>query len=344
MEPDGKPHPGRAEPFPHLRFSTGGERTDLQFEAWRAAMSGSIDVRRPQGDGNRPGFAATLDAWDIAGVGLVAMAMPGDGHAREWDHEPRAEMDHWSLMIPVIDGSGAAYGQRPVSFGSLARPFRGAGSDMKVVSLFLPRDLFAEAAATLDAADPQPADRGAPALLVDFVLSLEQGLAARGAGLGTPEIAAALRTIVLAGLAPTPDRLAEARPLLQARLAERMIHDIRRHLAAPELGWGFLAARFGMSRSAIHRILEPYGGVSALIRAERLRAIRAELERGAPGRPISAVAEHYGFLDASGFSRAFRQAFGCSPTEIVAEARRRTGPAAIPAFDAFLSGLGPARP
>ena len=236
--------------FPHIGFSTASERPDLQFEAWRAAMSGSIDVRRPKSDDNRPGFAASLDAWNIGSLGLVAMAMPGIGHAREWDHDPRAEMDHWSLMVPVVDGCGQAYASRPVSFGSLARPFRGAGSDRKVVTLFMPRDVFGEAAAMLDTVGARPLDRGMGALLVDFVLSLEQRLAGADDSVQTEGIAAALRTIVLAGLVPTADRIAEARPLLQARLVERMIREIRDNLALPTLDWTFLAVRFGVSRSA----------------------------------------------------------------------------------------------
>jgi AraC-like DNA-binding protein len=269
--------------------------------------------------------------------------MPGEGHEREWDHDPRAEADHWSLMIPVADGRGRPYAPRPISFGSLARPFRGAGADTRVVSLFLPRDLFGDAAAALDMAAGRPPDTGATALLADFVLLLERRLAEGGAELGAEALASATRRIVAAGLAPSPARMSEARSLLQAGLVERMMRDIRRDLASPDLGWATLSARYGISRSALHRLFEPYGGVWSFIRGERLRAVRREIERAGSGAVISRIAERYGFHDASGFSRMFRRAFGCSPRDVAAGSAGDAATAgegqALPPLDAFLHGL-----
>lgn len=311
-------------------------------------MSGSIDVRRSGDDANRPGFVASIEAWSLSGLGLVTMSMPGEGHAREWDHSPRAEADHWSLMIPVVDGMGRTYGSRPVSFGSLARPFRGSGTDMKVVTLFLPRDVRGEPQWTLDAAIGQPADRGAVALVADFVLSVQRRLADGSVAADADALAEALRSVVLAGLAPTPDRIENARAVLQARLVERIMLHIRRNLTAPDLGWRRLCREFGLSRSTLHRLFDAHGGVSSFIRRERLAAAYRELERAGHEPAISAVAERFGFADASGFSRAFRLAFGHSPRDLRSGVFGQENPVAaerlVPPLDAFLLGLGAEEP
>lgn len=326
-----------------FRFSTAAERPDHQFDAWRSAMSGSIDVRRPKDDGNRPGFAASIDAWNLSGLGLVTMSMPGEGYRREWDHSPRAEADHWSLMIPVVDGSGQAYGDRPVLFGSLARSFRGSGTDMKVVTLFLPRDLYNDPPGVLDAAIGQARDRGVVSLVADFVLSVERRLGESGAGIDPDQLSAALRSVVVAGLAPTPDRIENARALLQARLVERITRYVRENLAAPNLDWRSICRQFGLSRSTLHRLFDDHDGISNFIRRERLMAACRQLQRGGPMTAISAVAERLGFTDSSSFSRAFRRAFGHSPRDLRG-GDLGAGPLAamersIPPLDAFLFGL-----
>jgi len=326
-----------------FHFSTAAERPDHQFDAWRSAMSGSIDVRRPNDDGNRPGFAASIDAWNLSGLGLVTMSMPGEGYRREWDHSPRAEADHWSLMVPVIDGSGRAYGNRPVLFGSLARPFRGSGTDMKVVTLFLPRDLYDDPPGVLDTAIGQARDRGVVSLVADFVLSVERRLGEGGAGVDPDVLSSALRSAVLAGLAPTPDRIENARALLQARLVERIMRYVRENLAAPDLDWRRICREFGLSRSTLHRLFDNHDGMSNVIRRERLLAAYRQLQRGDQMMAISVLAERFGFADSSSFSRAFRRAFGHSPRDLRG-AELGSGPLAaversIPPLDAFLFGL-----
>lgn len=70
-----------------LHFSTGAEVVNHQFEAWHAAMESVIDVSRPADREQTPGFAASLSAWDLGGMGLVSMRMPGAGYERRWTRQ-----------------------------------------------------------------------------------------------------------------------------------------------------------------------------------------------------------------------------------------------------------------
>jgi AraC-like DNA-binding protein len=70
-----------------------------------------------------------------------------------------------------------------------------------------------------------------------------------------------------------------------------------------------------MSRSTLYDICEPMGGVAAFIRKRRLQRIHAIVTRPQEYRLISEVAYRHGFVSNAHFSRAFRSAFGYSPSE-----------------------------
>ncbi|MCX5514791.1 hypothetical protein C3941_10555 [Kaistia algarum] len=326
-----------------FRFSTLDERPEHQFDAWHAAMVRSIQVERPASERNNTGFAATLEAWDIGGIALGSMSLPGEGFARRWSHNPRAELDHWSLVVPIADGSGMAYRRRPLSFGSLARPLAGTVSDTRVVSLFVPRDLFRDNPGVFDLLDPDVADQGLNALLADFVVSLGNRLGAHADQLNPAQVRDALRAMILSCLSTTPGNIEDARDLLRAGLTERIKRHIRENLTSPTLDAGELCQRFGISRATLYRLFEPLGGIATFVRREKLEAARLELGQAEGGPTIVSLATRYGFSDASAFTRAFRQTFGLPPSEL--REAMEIGATPLPAsidfgeFDRFLKTL-----
>ncbi|MEU9177936.1 helix-turn-helix domain-containing protein [Streptomyces sp. NPDC048550] len=78
-----------------------------------------------------------------------------------------------------------------------------------------------------------------------------------------------------------------------------------------------VAARHGISLRRLQQLFRDRGEtVAAGIRRRRLERCRADL--GNPGlltSPVHTVARRWGFTNASVFSRAFREAYGTSPTE-----------------------------
>jgi AraC-like DNA-binding protein len=71
----------------------------------------------------------------------------------------------------------------------------------------------------------------------------------------------------------------------------------------------------GLSRSTLYATCGPFGGVAALIQRRRLERIRAILSDPLDPRRISEIAYQHGFVSRAHFSRAFRTAFGYSPSE-----------------------------
>lgn len=168
------------------------------------------------------GFEAEQDIWNLGRFVLTSARMPGRGYVRSWRHLTRDPLDHWCLVLC----EGATPGTRePLSFRSLARPFFGGGADERVLTLFVPRDLFASRSSAFDLSPADIPDVGLGALLADFILSLERRLPELTSE-EIPRVAEAMRAMLLACIAPTSASINEASaPLMQTALerARRVI-------------------------------------------------------------------------------------------------------------------------
>jgi AraC-like DNA-binding protein len=102
---------------------------------------------------------------------------------------------------------------------------------------------------------------------------------------------------------------------------EQVKNHIEAHLTDPSLGVAALARRFRMTERNIHKLFEETGAtVSAHIRARRLAMCRRDLEGTTlAARQIGEIASHWGFADASHFSKVFRAAYGLSPKDVRAQ-------------------------
>ena len=102
---------------------------------------------------------------------------------------------------------------------------------------------------------------------------------------------------------------------------EQVKSHIEAHLTDPSLGVAALARRFRMTERNIHKLFEEAGvTVSAHIRARRLAMCRRDLEGTTlAARQVGEIANHWGFADASHFSKVFRAAYGLSPKEVRAQ-------------------------
>lgn len=310
---------------PH-RFSTRELAPGDQFGAWRDFTAPAVDlslVAAPDG-----AFAAEQDVWDLGSMALTSATMPGAGHVRAWRHWQRPALDHWCLVLcpraaPAGGGlpAGASLGLR-----SLASPFHGAGADDRVLSLFIPRDLFPHLAAKFDRAPTDLPAVGLIGILAEHLLSLERHLP-RTRAQDLPQMAAATQALLAACIAPQSDAAGGAGDLIAHTLRERARRVVRQNLASPTLSPETLCRALGVSRSRLYRLFEELGGVSRYIQRQRLLAALALLGDPQERGTVSQIAERLGFPDHSGFSRAFRAEFGLSPREARSAGQpRRPGP------------------
>ncbi|MEV7781982.1 helix-turn-helix domain-containing protein [Kitasatospora sp. NPDC088351] len=112
-------------------------------------------------------------------------------------------------------------------------------------------------------------------------------------------------------------RVADGRGGPNEHLVRRVREYVDRHLGDPELSPERIADAHHISVRYLHRLFEGEGvTVSRFIQRRRLEACARELgRRGRTAPTVSAVAQRWGFVNPTHFSRTFRAAYGVSPRE-----------------------------
>ncbi|MEM8571997.1 MAG: AraC family transcriptional regulator [Pseudomonadota bacterium] len=108
-----------------------------------------------------------------------------------------------------------------------------------------------------------------------------------------------------------------AKPAYIRARAAAMLRFIDTHLDDPELGPAKLVTAFGLSRAAVFRALEPFGGVASAIASRRMARAYRVLAEAEPQRGlVRAVAERCGYTDVGHFCRVFRRHLDVTPGDV----------------------------
>lgn len=226
----------------------------------------------------------------------------------------------------VAVGGGGEHACAPgdICLFDLSRPLSARSTEYRALTVVLPRALFGANQAALDGLHGAVIRGATPfgRMLNDHLRALD----AHAIGFSEPEAAAAAEATALLLGAAALGLPAEAR-LVQTPERPPLLLAIRRgieaELTAPDLTAETLAARFGVSRSALYRLFVPLGGVSGYIRQRRLARAYRDLAAAGDGRfaRISEVAFRWQFESAAHFAQAFRAEFGRAPRDVRGQVR-----------------------
>lgn len=285
-----------------------------QFEAFRFAYQGVMDVS--VAPDSPPSFPARQTVWDMDRLAFMRTRLPGGKHAHHRRHLKDCSLDHWYVSLPFCSPKIGNWHEAKIAgpqLHCLATPLDRKIDHDGMLTLFIPYDLFASTAGLHRMLDVE-LEGGLGKLLAQYLILLDGSLAA----LQSPEIpyvVEATRNVVAACLAPSRDRFMEAQTPIDATLLGRARRMIDGRLSDRNMTSETLCKALGVSRSRLYRIFEPLGGVASHIRKQRLQRTRDALWNIEDRRSISQIAEQWGFVDASTFSRAFKLEFGISPKE-----------------------------
>ncbi|MEQ1955035.1 helix-turn-helix domain-containing protein [Mesorhizobium yinganensis] len=293
--------------------NTGQFPASEQFEVFRDAHLNVVEVDLVRSrDGS---FPARQMAWDLGRLIFTSTELPGAGYAHRRRHLRRGALDHWYVSVPLRGSRRLARELKPAtpSIHCLARPFEAVTDDDAFLTLFMPHDLLSSLPGLEEMVDMR-VDGGCGSLMANYLLLLQRSLPELTLAEAS-HVFEATHHLVAACLTPSRDRFAEAQRPIDTVLLDQVRKTIALRLADRSLTPEMLCSELGLSRSRLYRLFEPLGGVSTYIRHQRLRRTRDALADSSDRRSISRIAEEWGFMDPSAYSRTFRHEFGISPSE-----------------------------
>jgi AraC-like DNA-binding protein len=320
--------------LPFSQFSTRHLRPRDQFEAWHESISVLFQTSPLPDRPPEAGFAATLRGYHLGNLLLSQVDFEGQRFERDRRKLILDGMDHYLVqlystggLLGVADDRGRTLGAGDVQILDLARVNDTVAKASSTIGVVVPRDALC---AVMPGGDNLHglvlgSSVGVGGLLADYLRSLvnrADGIALADA----PSIAQATTDMIAACFRTTAQSVARARPVIEATLLERIRAHIETILGSPGLSADGLCQAFGLSRSALYRLFESLGGVSAYIQGRRLARAHADLAKPSKApRKIYDVAYRWGFVSEAHFSRAFRRAFGVTPGDVRAGAMAGLG-------------------
>jgi AraC-like DNA-binding protein len=304
-----------------LTFSTRKFETRDQFGAWRTLVAPLVDVALPEGVAPDNGFPAEHTAWNLGSMLVVQQQVPAHSYTRSDARLRSSSIDHWYILLPrsgqtwtEVNGHVVANQPGRMEFRSLGHAFRGRMTETSSLLLYLPRELFDQASAAMDAKNNSILSGNMAALLIEYINGMEARLDTF-TETDLPRIVQATRDMIVACLLPAKDQNAVAEQLAGVALMERARRYVQRNLNSAELTSDSMSRALGISRTRLYQLFEPSGGVNRYIQRRRLLAAHAALSDPDKTRRIIDIAESVGFSSAANFSRAFTNEFGYSPRE-----------------------------
>jgi AraC-like DNA-binding protein len=195
--------------------------------------------------------------------------------------------------------------------------------------LMLPADACAELTAGLSLLPAGTLTSAGAGLLADVLAALPARLRTTPASALEPMsdvLRAVIASSLLGDLRMSDIQAAANGPLLR----DRVLHVIEENIGSARLDVERICRLSGVSRSVLYRMFEHDGGVANHVREMRLRLVLADLQDPDLAHlPLARIAERRGLHNAPSFSRAFRRAFGCSPSEARTAASLGVPPAAL---------------
>ena len=265
-------------------------------------------------------FRARLVTGRLGAVRLAELATPGGECFRDEAAVREADQELCQIYLTRHgrtrlrqSGRSAELGVGDLAVIDPAAPLEVLTTDTRYLTLLVPRPLLGLDSEDLDRLSGQRIDgsTGAGALLTSLLRTAVRAIGtfaeeeASHSGTAVTELVSALLSSRLPRLSP------------EDALRSRIRAYINANLAAPGLDPRSVAAAHHISVRRLHQLFRPEPlTVAALIRHNRLEGCRADLTD--PGRQhlsVTAIAARRGFTDAAHFSRLFRAAYGCTPTE-----------------------------
>lgn len=311
-------------PMPKLHYESSALPEEQRFDYWQSLISGGFeDATGARSSQDVAEFAIESSMWNFGRGVLSNSKMLGRQIKQRSPQRIRGDsLDHYRIHLQRAgeerwDAEGRRSIVRPgdVLFTDMARQQRSEVQFSDRAVLTVPREL-------IDDALPRPMDLHGALLnghsthvlrshLISIVEQADSVIAVEASLLMKATV-----QIVAAALLASRDSRLDAAPNVEHSRLRMMCRFVDASLADPSLGVDMLCLKFNVSRSSLYRMFTPLGGVNAFIRERRLQRVHEALRSSEKRINLARLASDHGFVSASHFSRAFREQFGFSPSDV----------------------------
>jgi AraC-like DNA-binding protein len=316
-----------------LRFDSSAFSESDAEEIWRDDLGDLFELGRPKS----AAFSASLESWNMGTMMLTKHFVKDEvAFQRTRRKIATSGVDHY-LIHCLLDGeltSTFGTGSQEVAHGSvtvrdLAVENTGFARDAPMLTLTIPRpalDRRIEPGMRIhgvawSASDPIGYLMASHMRNLAGVATAMDSQQSRVAADATLDFLSAclIRKAERPALSGDP-RLA---PVLWAQ-AQTFVEQ---HLADPDLSPSRMSEALGISRTALYELFEHVGGVAGYVRVRRLDEAMRRLTSPAHSRELVAtIACAVGFVSESSFHRAFKERFGCTPSDARSSESKRPLP------------------
>ena len=304
-----------------LQFSTAGLNEADARELWNSFMTGGSDMHLAG-----PAPFASYKIWHTGIKIAVSEVSAGSTFRRSKRQIAQSHAEHYRFIYRTaggmkvrIDDSDLEVGAGDILLFDSGQERQGIEGEGESLSLMIPKErlhaLVPAAGRQLHGAHWR-AGTVMGDLLGAHIAALRNGLDDL-TGDSVPLIMQSTSTLLAGAVAHLDMTATKAASLFPLATLARIKDFITEHLADPELGPAMVMKRFQLSQATLYNIFSQSSAtVSDFIWQQRLRRCFDDLtDPGQAHRRISDIAYSWGFNNNAHFSRAFRQAFSCSPSE-----------------------------
>jgi AraC-like DNA-binding protein len=305
-----------------MTFNTDPLPHSERHQTYRELVNVAFDVSEPD-----PGFHAYIYTWLLDRMVLHDSDVGAQLFDRSASRMRQDHLEHYAMQLSLegditgdFDGRSVRVRPGEILFCDLSRPMRKRTSAVRVVTVGVARELIDAAATPSDDLHGLVLDAGRAGLLADHLAALPRRLPQLAPD-ALADVTRATTSLVAVALKPSLSTFEQARGEIEVLTLERAKRFVETQLASRTLTPEAICMALKVSRSALYRLFEPLGGVSQYIWGRRLARARAILSDPADGSRVSDIAFGLGFTSEAHFSRAFRKAYGVTPSELQAERR-----------------------